>query len=761
MPWIFPTSLFTMVPNSWRTITFLQLLYPETIKASRNTEFTERAVNDTDVSQDVRIGNYEETGPISETAVTDEVYQEPYRSANMETYDINRALNREYPLTTISWDTSQISGTKLGNNSFPESLFNKSFIADKIKDFRLFRGGVRLTVRITSNKFLYGKIMVTYEPSPQTNAYTADAATLHSGSGFPHIIVSASASEAAVFDVPFISKKRFLDLNDFLNNEIGIFRYLVLNPLTDVNGGAADTAQIFITAQFIDAELMLPRSTEDTAAAKATVGKIAQNIFETQSKVTKVKNPEGEKKSAQGTISSTLEVLAPLAGLVGTMPLAAPYADTFSVLASTGASVAKMYGLSKPTTEAMTQVGKINPFSDIASGKGIDTGIKLAMDPENQISTKPIVGGISADEMELRHIAGTPMLTRVISYLPNSSSAQIATTSPFDDNMCFVDFLSRNFAYISGSYKYKVYITASNFHTVRGVFWLSDTSANSDWADCYHKVVDIQGDTEVDFTIPYCGAPISEPTQNTDVFSVYFKIITWSQPDAAISAPIALNVYKAAGSDFRFGGLKEKVFTVQSNPRADFAAVFEPFEPSMTGYVHDGLLYGEEYKTLREVVHRYCAVKQTATDTSVPAYDGRGNFAANKFCGLQLFGLMFRFFRGSTRFKIVNKTPTKLMSCYLSDSDQSATYYGTGITSSTNPLLEIEAPYYTNNAFLDTTPYSNDGRVVNFAATDSFLFTAAGDDFSFHFLRGPPVGTFESTLPAGSGVAGFQTYVNS
>lgn len=686
----------------------------------------------------VQLGSHDETAPISETAVSNDIMQEVYHNTNMETFDFNRALEREYPLASFTWDVTEPSGNRIKTYAFPELLFNQSFISDKIKDFRLFRGGLRLTFKNTANRFLYGKLLICYEPLPDLDQYNLGSNKMHEASGYPHVLLSASSSESVVFDVPFISQKRFLDISDYANNEMGTFHIFVLNPLTDING-TIDTAEVFVTAQFIDAELMLPH-----------------DQFTVQSK------SESYNKSSKGVISSMLEETTPISSALTNLPLIGPYADIYTAGAKTTAQVMRMLGLSKPTTSDITQVSKINPFSDICYGKGIDTSIKMSMDPENQISTEPVVGGINMDEMKLTTVVGMPQLSNIVSFLPGSSQLRVVSASPFETESTFVDFVSRNFEYLSGTYKIKIYITASLFHNVRGVFWLCDSEDSTDWANCYHKVVDIQGDTEVEFTIPYCPSLVSQRTQSGyQVFGINFTVLTWSQPDNVISAPIHLNVYKAGDTDFKFGGLKETAFLVQSNPRSDFKNMFKPFHESFKGYGQTNLLYGEEYTTLREVLHRFAAIKQ-ASSIDISAWSQSGNLSNNLYTGMELFALLFRFYRGSIRMKLINSNPATTQAAIFEEVVDSSTvvYYGTNISSTTNPLIEVELPYYSNQLMLPTTPGGIvQGRKLKTTDNGSFIFTSAGDDFSLHFLRGVPPGSFQP-LSVGEGYAGFITYMN-
>lgn len=718
-------------------------------------------------TQGVQLGAYQDAAPLSGTATNNESLQDPYKYNNMESFMLDKVIQREYQMATINWATSSASGTLLQTYNFPNALFAIPFISQKINDFRYFRAGVRMTFRMTTTRFLYGKLMIVFKPTPNLIAY-GDGGNIFRASSYPHVLLSASAGESVVFDFPFVSQKRGLDLKSYVANEMAAIQVYVINPLTDVMGEPA-TGQVFVTAQFLDAEVWLPhdQATPPTALAEVEVQSGRVHIR---------RGGEAKNKSILGTISSGLEDTKALVSSIGSIATHPVTKNLFSMATSAGVALA-MAGLSKPTTQDQVSVVRINPYSDIMNGKGIDTCPKLGMDPENQISTEPNVGGINEDEMKLSYIVGTPTMVAIASFLPASTPLQIATTSPFDTNITLVDFVSRNFAFRSGSLKFKIYITASQFHAVRMVFYLSDAgdAVNTDWQSCYHRVVDFQGDTEVEIMTPYCSNQICQGQTDSTEYGLWAAVLSWSQPDNTISAPIHLNVYKAGDSDMRFAELLQMEYNVtsakgnflrrnvevQSNPRADFRKTFQAIHDSVSGYTHKGFVWGEEFTTLREVVHKYHAYESLAAGQPAVLYYANGSPSVpKKYVGVEMWGLMYNYWRGSIRVKMLQKTYTSTGVGYY----QTPEGYVSGmvLSSPTNPLLDAECPYYRKLLFVPTTSTSvSDGFAFAVDSTvPRFHLKAAGDDFSFHFLHVPPPGTL-STISANFGVRGLVTFMST
>nr|WPV63396.1 MAG: capsid protein [Jingmen bat picorna-like virus 3] len=660
----------------------------------------------------------------------------------MEVFRLSEVLNREYPLATIPWTSSHASNTGIGFYNFPEVIFNQTFIAEKIRNFRNFKAGVRVSIRMSSTQFNYGRIMCAYIPDVVDDPYYDDrTATLEILSGFPHVIVSASSSEIAVLDIPFIHFNRAIDVTSTDSGKrMGQIRFKVLNPLTNING-VATTADIFVTAQFINTELYVPYT--------PTSNKRRDPHYHTKESVA---------KSKEGIISGALQSAADTAAKIEK----APFIDKLSSLYKVGSSVASamsIIGLDKPTTLQRTAVDKINPYSDIANARGIDTSVKLGIDPENGISTIPNVGGVSHDEMDLNYIAGTPMLFKIMTF---GNTDPIGTVKTIVENNLhnlaptYASFLVDLSYCYSGGIKVKLYISASNMHAARIVLFLNNQPTN--WQTCYHRVFDVQGDTEIEVTLPYTSVELAHPGDNSPQ-TFYAELLSYSQSQETINTPIYMNVYVSAASDFKIYGPVDRLVALESNPRLDFGKEFQPLHPSMTGFDHHGFIFGEEIKSYRDFIHRYVPIKRVGT-SPVSIYEGTGNIGPGGFTGLELYGQIFRFHRGSIRFKLIQNDDSKRAVAFGRPSDSPNYYLGNTLSTGVNPLLEFEVPYYEYRLFKET--FRN--HELCFTATgpavddETYMLKAAGEDFSFHFLQPPLIYLFP--MAANYGVTGLMTYLS-
>jgi hypothetical protein len=742
---------------------------------TRNTEFTDRAVNEPVPTLVDELGTFNDVAPVTEGVINAEGGQKPYKASNMETFNFNDFLNREYnvvdvpnPVVFVPWLTSQAAGSLLSLISFPQAIFQQPPIADKLNDFRLFSAdAIRYSVRTTASRVLFGKCMIIFFPFAEY--YPVDSSTLavqtlptniYQLSGHPHMLFDASSSDVVTFEVPFVSPFRAIDLGKYGNGEMGKFAIYVMNPLTNTDNATA-SAQLTITASFVNARVWMPTDTStgytsirerllDRPGSVASKVRLAAEFDTVQSRegaVAKVqmhkamlsKNMEGARKltstDATKTVTSTLNSAIKTVKLVGSTMA------NVAIGAAENALMLAMLGLSKPTTMNVSTMVTQNPNFNINNGNGIDTLPKIAVDNENAISTAPNVGGITADEMSITYIASTPSLVSIVAFLPASYPIAICSTG-IDANLTFVDHIRLQYWYWYGSIKVKSYITASIFQSVRLVFFLA-VDSTSDWRVCYHKIVEVQGSTEVEMTLPYCSQQVAATsTTNVTPYSLFVAVLAWSQNDASLSNPIYINTYKAAGSDFRVCAPKDVYYHVQSCPRMDFNDDFEPIHPSIEGYAQDHLICGEEILTLRQMAHKFSpnfAFTGPYNETLLNPSTASGTI----LLGRDMYGLFYRFWRGSLRNKYMSlQANTKYISHMVCNQAGTA-FHGMFVTGPNLNSSEGEIPYYSPCLFEATTGQQLAQRyVTNNSTQHVFEMTAVGDDFSFHWLILPVAGYY-------------------
>jgi hypothetical protein len=245
--------------------------------------------------------------------------------------------------------------------------------------------------------------------------------------------------------------------------------------------------------------------------------------------------------------------------------------------------------------------------------------------------------------------------------------------------------------------------------------------------------------------------------------ALMMMVDSWSQPDNTITAPIDVNVWKAAGPDWKVAGYKEACIQLQSNPRQMFREPFPYMQQSMTTYAQDGFVMGEDVKTIRDLIKKVHYYLPIAAYTNTPSYhesfvNGLGVYAI----GIEAWSQFFMFWRGSIRVKWLKKDPN-ILSC--------AQYYqfldliGSAVISApTNPLIAADIPYFYPDLFKltrDTVPAADLIGTTTSGVESKFLTKAAGDDYSLHYISPLPAGAFVAPVPQAFGIAQLMGFYNT
>lgn len=597
-------------------------------------QLTERANNELYDTDQVQLGAYQDAAPVLDTSLGVRGIPSIMEPTPFEEFTLDHTLEREYQLSTIVWSTLNASNVQVGAYQFPGDLMSKPFIADKIKNFFYLRAGTKISFRVSTNRFTTGSLMVQFVPHGPTTNYDFTGNLYHK-SGYEHILLSANQSGTVTYQLPYINPLRYARISDTTPNNFWDVRVWVNDPLVNVNGEQCEvTVEVF--AQFEDVRLAVPRTITQSSVSQEAITK------------------------SVGAASSVKDAVHPLRAALHTAGSYASYTAAFAGSLSSVAKLAQL-GLSKPLSLNFNQKVVADPTSDFNVSHGSSTANTMGMTYENKISTVSMFTK-EADEMRLTHLMGTPQMDNKHTFtkatFDANASFNVCATPGVELHASgprtYVDQVTQMFRYNSGSMKVKVYFFSNSMVKARGVFWISDqpnTNVNDVWEDCYHKVVDIEGDSSVEFSVTYMDYFFSTP-RTTNGFFVKFKLLAWSQPFVDAVVPIYMNVYKAAASDFRVDVPRDVMYVVQSNPRFDFSQAFEPMHPSFKSYTHEGLLYGEEYKSVKDCVGRPLPLKSLLKSATVAPndhiiYDNTGNVANKTYWHVGLWGLFYRYFRGS------------------------------------------------------------------------------------------------------------------
>lgn len=729
-----------------------------------NTTMNFRSMNDIVTTQRVPLGGYSDASAVEATASNNEIIQPLHKDYNMEKYTLDGVPEREYEVANFIWSSDTGVGGGIKTLNFPQLLFQQDQLADIIKKFSLMRAGIRLIIRISATPELFGAMQVSWCPDAADDPDSKhQLGRVRDSSLFPHVIVSAASGAAVILDMPFVSTRRALDLHEYRDDEIARVVFKVMAPLTRDDMERC-TARVIVSAQFLDPAFMLPTSKHNLH----TTMNIIEGSLEPPLLAEPQSNPRDEATNkSEGAVSSVLDATVTLASAIERVPLVGEYAGLYKDGAKVVSSGLKSLGLCKPNTLNYNAIVRSNPNYDHNLGEGICTATPCGISAENAISTEPNLGGVSVDEMALSYIVQTPSLVWNGSIMESD-----ILPLPIQDMSAnsYVDVIRRMFDYASGSYKFAIYFFASKFMVGRFAIYLEpDADSPTTWSDCYHQIVEVQGDTLYTVTVPYIDPRIA--SWNSSDSPPRLRIIALSIQSNATNTPIYLAIYKAGSSDFQFYCPVEwGVATPQSNPREVFSDDFKPMHPTMTGYKTKNLIYGDEVTHLKQLLLRLYAYNTHAQNNGLDVYSPPSQYTLtvggvdkiyNYSIGLEAYSRLFKYYRGSVRMKSTSgKSSATVSRAFVFKRSQGRNQPTIALSNLNDSNIDCVVPYCYPELILPTNGV-NINKMRALTTSSGFLFKGAGDDYSLHFLRGLPIDSVYGgeSIPQDRGINAFVTYM--
>jgi len=597
-------------------------------------------------------------------------------------------------------------------------------------------------VRTSASKFDYGVLMIDWYPNK--NGVDSNANNVYDRSGREHALLFYEQGGAVVMDFPFINNKRALSTDAYNVDEIGCCTLTVVSPLVNINGGT-EAITVFVMAQFLDPQAMMPNRNNNVS-------------FVVQSK------REGSRKAENNSYS---EKFQDTVGVVG--KILAP------VLTRAVKEVARNMRLDKPLIMAPDATPRISYWQTDFNGKGMSTTKAGSNDPEACVTTDPIVHGDEANEMDLITLACTPQMVSTVNIFSSTTPFVCAYTDR-QGNINYDKWLMNLFQYHSGGIKVKVYFSCSVMHSARVVFYWGFNLTQSAWQDCYHRIVDVSGTTEVDMFLPYSEMNVLMDRSNRN-WALCCSVLSFSQPVAASTSPIYMLVYQSAAEDrkyyqpldrnYTFTPTSKKVggdfeFKTQSHafPRRAFREPFQSLHASMSGYEQNNIVCGEEIKSIADLMHvMWARVPVTSSNTLLYPLVPWTYGSSNVVNGVDLLNLLFLFGRGSMRLKFVTKnaTPNGVM---IMETTDNWICPMADMTSATVPVMDFTLPFYCPDVYFAVRSGVNPKYPcvqVNSSYT-GFYFDGAGDDYSTHYIFPPPPGVFNSANSSTIGFGALRVY---
>jgi hypothetical protein len=428
-------------------------------------------------------------------------------------------------------------------------------------------------------------------------------------------------------------------------------------------------------------------------------------------------------KSERGIVSGVTEGASIIAYSISSLPIVGSVASKAAPILSALSSFAKTLGYDYPSNTSSTNRFLTNQISSIASGKGLDTVEQLGFDPANQVSNDPsLFCEVNGPSNLFKNYKLRPGLIATVNYTGAESQNNVVTALPVAPTYCTQSVTANyyaihpianyasNFRYWRGSMKYKLYFTCSRFISSRvRIEWVPDPTiissiTNEDSGDIVSLTVDVCGDTDVSFTVPYLrNQPwlvVADPytlqlsQSSATPFSNGFFVIRIINPpltnNSTYSSNVDVAIFMSGGEDFQVArptqlwtnyvytpGIsltknKKEIPVVQGKTtlQEEFTMTFKPLSDAHQS-VTEGLLQGEEIVSWTELFHRYSLI-QNITDSASTIM----NFSFNPWTPynygypntlFNVFMHSFMFQRGNFRYKALSQDSDYMCAMSLSN----------------------------------------------------------------------------------------------
>jgi hypothetical protein len=515
-------------------------------------------------------------------------------------------FRRPILIREFSWAPGAASPFFQGFNPWAD-FFTNPRVINRITNYNLMRCKLHVKMMINGNGFYYGRLLANYKPLPDYDEVTRDRGLTPqdniAASQRPHVYLDPTNNQGGTLELPFVWYYNALSVPSGQWNRMGNMSIRELNPLKHANG-ATDPITISVFAWAEDVHLDVPTQF-DPADIVPQLGDFV---------------PQADEYS--GVVSRPASIVAKAAGALSNIPVISSYARATEMAANAVASIASIFGYSRPIDVTSPTKYAAMPLGNIANTNTHDTSTKLTLDVKQETTVDPRVVGLSnTDEMAIRSISmresylttfGWQISDSPGDHLFSIGVSPVAYNSVNDTELHLTPaaFAALPFKYWRGTMRYRFQVVASAYHKgrLRFVYDPQGALANPEYNVAYTHVMDLA--KERDFTLdigwgqprPYLEVSLASPLQSmfstsplvltTDFFNgvlAVYIVNDLTSPNSTINNDVQINVFVETCDDF-------EVFD-PADSQLQFLSYFEPqigFLPQMAETQPDSDLTTDE-----------------------------------------------------------------------------------------------------------------------------------------------------------------------
>jgi hypothetical protein len=596
-------------------------------------------------------------------------------------------LHKPYLLTNFNWASTSAIDATLYSAAIGPLLSSVTIWSRKAEGYELFRGTFNVRVQINADPFMQGRLILHYIPN-YVDRLAVDPKfdkryNYHIVQKFqhPHIEIDMHDTVAEM-SIPYVAPSAWFDRKTGAY-DWGTFWIDVVSPLEVGASAGNKNAEVSVFGYWTDVELaaaILPQS--------KSRGKFSVKVGE-----------EVSKKEDTFKISDGLKIVASAADELGHIPTLNVITGPVSWAARTAASLASVFGWSKPLLEDKQVPVLQSTFRYAGSSTGPDTSICTALIHDNKTEVTTQYSITDEDEMSIKRLLKVPTYMGPTTWTTSHSTDTLLLTQVIKpQSMCYglsqngtafansfaagapLYYLSNFFGLYRGSIDLTLKIVKTKFHSGKLLITFTPietvttvpTTATSVYS--LRTIVDIREQSVIKLNLPYMLYKTYQQ-QNAAIGTVHIRVLNDLRCPETCAQQVQILSYYTAGDDFEFqvpstsnyvaGG----IYTPQSkssSPEVMINAGIGDSKVQPLNTMYSSTCIGEHFTSIKQLLNRVTQVQPRTTQsfagtqfhvypyfvtgyTSVPVtgvLQSEG-FVADAF---SLFAPMFAYFRGSARF---------------------------------------------------------------------------------------------------------------
>lgn len=306
-----------------------------------------------------------------------------FGTSDMSDASLENFFSRPIKIQSYEW---AIGATLYQNFNPWRDFFENPRVANRINNYNLLRCKLKVRMVVNGNSFYYGRAIASYLPLHTLDGISRDRpwvfADIIGASQRPKILLDPTTNQGGTLTLPYVYPKNALSIPDAEYRRMGEVTIHGMSPLRHANA-ATDSITVSIFAWAEDVSLSVLTSRPVTGLT-----------------------PQSGDEYMSGPISKPASVLAKIAGKLTSMPVIEPYARATEMAASAVASIAQVFGMSRPASLCDIQPYKPTILGNMANTNVPDSCQRLTLDAKQETTIDPRVMGLSStDEMTVASVA--------------------------------------------------------------------------------------------------------------------------------------------------------------------------------------------------------------------------------------------------------------------------------------------------------------------------------------------------------------------